>query len=489
MINYNEQQYLNLLQELIDKTNNVSEIRKDRTGVGTVSVFGRTMEFDLSGLKVPLLTTKKVPYEKVLQELYWMFRLGNPDTSYLDENNNKIWHKWSQYEFKYPDLQRKAIWVKNKPFLEYEYYDIKEKGLPVGDFKTEEDKKLVGLWTHMMKRCYKKDHHNYKFYGAKGIFVCSRWHDVKNFVDDVKKLPNWVSKRDNWNLYELDKDYYSSNCYSPSNCLWLHTAENNLYMGKPIEVIDNEGVSTIYFSLSDLENKLNIPGTTVHRWIQKGLSSKCDYKYRKYSEYSFKYIEKEGYSYRLSFTGTIGKMYGQILRDPECDQLRYAIDLLKKNPTSRRAVISVFDPKAVADESKTFEENVMNGKGVLNPCHLNFGQFYINDDNELESMFVQRSADTPVGLPFNLMFYGVFSHLIARSLGIQAKRMVYVVADTHIYSNQIEGVREQLSRVPYECPTISIDENIKDFDDWNDVSQITINNYQHHPFIKFPVAV
>ena len=290
MINYNEQQYLSLLQELVDKADSTSDIRKDRTGVGTISLFGRTMEFDLSDMKVPLLTTKKVPYQRVLEELFWMFRLGNPDTSYLDDNNNNIWKSWTVYNNTYPQ-------------------------------------------------------------------------------------------------------------------------------------------------------------------------------------------------------GTIGKMYGQILRDPECDQLRYVIDLLKKNPTSRRAVISVFDPRVVADESKTFEENVMNGKGVLNPCHLNFGQFYINDDNELESMFIQRSADIPVGLPFNLMFYGVFSHLIARSLGIQAKRMVYVVADTHIYSNQVEGAKEQLPRPPYECPTIIIDENIKDFDDWNDVSQVTINNYQHHPFIKFPVAV
>lgn len=491
MINPNEQQYLNLLQELVDKAKN-TEKRLDRTGVGTYSLFGRTLEFDLTESKIPLLTTKKTPYEKVLQELYWMFRLGNPDTSYLDENNNKIWREWSQYEFKYPDPQRKAGWVQNKPSLEYECYDIKEKGLPVGGFKTEEDKKLAGLWTHMMKRCYKKDHHNYKFYGAKGVFVCSRWHDVKNFVNDVKKLPNWASKRNNWNLYELDKDYYSSNCYSPSNCLWLHTAENNLYNDKPVEVIDNEGVSTIYLSLSDLENKLNIPASIVSRWIHKGLSSKCDYKYRKYFEYSFRYIEKEGYSYRLLFTGTIGPMYGQIIRGKlkdEVDQLKEAIDLLKRSPRSRRALFSSWGAKYAADERLTFKENVEQNKGVLNPCHSLMNQLYINDDNELEMLTFQRSCDIFLGFNWNAPFYATLAHLIARELGIKASRLVYHLGDVHLYSNHLEQAKLQLSRQPYQCPSIVIDKNIKRFDDWEDVKQISLINYQHHSFIKAPVAV
>ena len=91
----NEQQYLNLLQELVDKAEK-NPIRSDRTGVGTWSVFGRTIEFDLTDMKIPLLTTKKINYSNILHELFWMFRLKNQNTDYLDENNVTIWKNGTQ---------------------------------------------------------------------------------------------------------------------------------------------------------------------------------------------------------------------------------------------------------------------------------------------------------------------------------------------------------------------------------------------------------
>ena len=85
-MSFNENQYLKILQELVDKAED-NPIRSDRTGVGTWSVFGRTIEFDLTDMKIPLLTTKKINYSNILHELYWMFRLKNENTDYLDENN------------------------------------------------------------------------------------------------------------------------------------------------------------------------------------------------------------------------------------------------------------------------------------------------------------------------------------------------------------------------------------------------------------------
>ena len=93
-MNSNETQYLNLLRELVDKAEN-TQLRKDRTGVGTYSLFGKSLVFDLTDMKVPILTTKKVPFKTILHELYWMFILNNPDTDYLDDNHVTIWREWS----------------------------------------------------------------------------------------------------------------------------------------------------------------------------------------------------------------------------------------------------------------------------------------------------------------------------------------------------------------------------------------------------------
>ena len=285
----NEQQYLNLLQELVDKADN-NPIRSDRTGVGTWSVFGRTIEFDLTDMKIPLLTTKKMNYSNILHELYWMFRLKNENTDYLDENNVTIWKEW----------------------------------------------------------------------------------------------------------YTLDN--------------------------------------------------------------------------------------KTGKNY-------LGKMYGQILRDESYDQLQYVIDLLKRNPTTRRAVFTLFDPKASADERLSFQANADLGRGVLNNCHALANQFIINDKGNLEFLTFQRSQDLFLGGPYNHAFYATFTHLIAHVLGIKAEKMIYVTGDTHLYSNHLEQAKLQLLRDPYKSPTISIDKSIINFDDWSNINQITLHNYNSHAFIKAPVAV
>ena len=91
----NEHQYLSLLKTLVNKADKDLSIRDDRTGTGTYSLFGTQLDFDLSNMKVPILTTKSVPFKTILHELYWMYILKNPNTNYLDNNNVKIWREWS----------------------------------------------------------------------------------------------------------------------------------------------------------------------------------------------------------------------------------------------------------------------------------------------------------------------------------------------------------------------------------------------------------
>ena len=186
----NEHQYLSLLKTLVNKADKDLSIRDDRTGTGTYSLFGTQLDFDLSNMKVPILTTKFVPFKTILHELYWMYILKNPNTNYLDNNNVKIWREWS------------------------------------------------------------------------------------------------------------------------------------------------------------ISSKNNEP--------------------------------------------TIGEMYGQILRNfkynfydkdshDNFDQIQYVIDLLKNKPNTRRAVFSTFDPRAIADERLSFEQNVNQGRGVLNPCFTKGHYVQLND--------------------------------------------------------------------------------------------------------------
>lgn len=299
MINKNEQQYLNLLKELVDLSDNVDPA-SNRTDVNAYEVFGRTLEFDLSDNKIPLLTTKKINYNHIIHELIWMFIIKNETTSYLEHYNIKIW--------------------------------------------------------------------------------------------------------DNW--------------------------------------------------------KVKIKGT-------------------------------EDYS--------IGEMYGQILRnfkydymnkesDLNVDQLSQVINLLKTNPQTRRAVFTLLDPRAVANENETFESNFESGKGVLNACHGNINQFNINSDGNLEFITYQRSADVFLGLPYNITFYSVFCHMVASILGRKCTKIIYNLGNTHLYENCLQQAKIQLERTPYSSPTLILNSEVKEFDDYT-INDFSVLGYESHPFIKAQVAV
>lgn len=297
MKNSNEHQYLSLLQELVDLSEEQSSL-ENRTDIKAYKVFGRSLEFDLSNNKIPLLTTKKIKFTNIFHELIWMFILKNPDTSYLENNNVKIWDEWK---------------------------------------------------------------------------------------------------------------------------------------------------------------------------VQQGSNS------------------------------TIGEMYGQLLRNYKydylhknspfnVDQLTEVINLLKTNPQTRRAVFTLLDPRAVADEKESFQANVASGRGVLNACHGNINQFDINADGDLEFITYQRSADVFLGLPYNIVFYSAFCHMVAEVLGRKCVKMIYHLGNTHLYENCLSQAKVQLTREPYESPTLILNPNVKDFDSYT-INDFSVYGYKSHSFIKAEVAI
>ena len=187
--------------------------------------------------------------------------------------------------------------------------------------------------------------------------------------------------------------------------------------------------------------------------------------------------------------GDLGPVYGHQWRNwnsDEIDQLTDVIETLKKNPDSRRLLISAWNPSVLPHTSKSFGENVANGKPALPPCHA-FFQFYVAD-GKLSCQLYQRSADIFLGVPFNIASYALFTMMIAQVCGYQPGDFIHTFGDAHIYSNHLEQLELQLSREPRALPKMIINPDVKDiyafkFEDFEVV------NYDPHPHIKAKVAV
>lgn len=162
-------------------------------------------------------------------------------------------------------------------------------------------------------------------------------------------------------------------------------------------------------------------------------------------------------------TGACGKTH--------IDQIQSAIDTIKNNPNSRRIIVSAWN---VADVDRM----------ALPPCHLLF-QFYVVN-GRLDCQLYQRSADVALGVPFNIASYAALMTMVAQECGLVPGVFTHTIGDAHIYLNHVEGLREQLKREPYSKPTLTVAK--KPFGDLK-FEDFKIENYTHHPFIKFKVAV
>lgn len=162
------------------------------------------------------------------------------------------------------------------------------------------------------------------------------------------------------------------------------------------------------------------------------------------------------------------------------DQIAYIIRELKNDPFSRRLFMSAWNPADL--------DNM-----ALPPCHVS-AQFYVEEDDRgrklLSCQMYQRSVDTFLGCPWNIMSYSVLTHLLARICDMHPKELIMCLGDTHIYTNHVDQVKEQLSRNPFPFPKLHIDPSVKT----KPLHEITIKDfalvdYQHHPAITAAMAV
>ena len=187
--------------------------------------------------------------------------------------------------------------------------------------------------------------------------------------------------------------------------------------------------------------------------------------------------------------GELGPIYGAQWRNwnnDGIDQLNDVISSLKENPSSRRMIVTAWNPNIIPNTKKTFSENVKEGKAALPPCHA-FFQFYVAD-NKLSCQMYQRSADVFLGVPFNIASYSLLTYMIAQVCELEVGEFIHTLGDAHIYLNHIEQVDLQLTRDPLELPRLELNPKIKNIEDFK-YEDIEIVDYKFHPPIKGKISI
>lgn len=350
-----DKQYVELLEDILEN----GVVKKDRTGTGTISVFGRTIKHKMSE-GFPLLTTKKVHFKSVATELSWFLK-GRTDLRWLLEHNNTIW---------------------------------------VGD---------------AYKKFYKR-------------------------AEEIKEA------------YE----------------------SGDLLGTQPhIEAMYSDPDKLIILTKKEFIDKIKIDDKFSNEW------------------------------------GNLGPIYGKMWRDWDedtgvlIDQIGELIKNLKENPDSRRLMVSAWNPTYLPfmtlppchygfqcyTKDLTLEERInwyfnKHPEWTMVPTHDFFDSHNV-PRKALSLLWNQRSVDTPLGLPFNIASYGLLLQMLAAEVNMIADELIGNLGDTHIYLNQIDGVKEQIVRDSYDLPELFIDKEKGINCEYEDLK---LQNYVSHPTIKFPLS-
>ena len=190
--------------------------------------------------------------------------------------------------------------------------------------------------------------------------------------------------------------------------------------------------------------------------------------------------------------GDLGPIYGKQWRSWECpdgdtiDQIAEVIEMIKRNPNSRRLIVSGWNPAVLPDEEVSPQANARSGKACLPPCHTLF-QFYVTD-GKLSCQLYQRSADAFLGVPFNIASYALLTMMIAQVTGLEVGEFIHTFGDLHIYRNHAEQVEALLFRAPFPLPTLKINPDVKDINSFV-YEDFNLEDYQHHAPLPAAISV
>jgi thymidylate synthase len=364
------------------------------------------------------------------------------------------------------------------------------------------DQKLYQVWQSILERCYNPDHPAYDDYGGAGVFVHPEWHNFTQFKKDARRLPNWTSKRAEPDAYEIDKDYYQSNCYSSDTCVWVRRAENQWYQNEEVVRVGTpEGDSFIALSGTHAAMLTGEPEGTVSKKLA-GIGN------MESSGHTYDWVSTPpDYNYRLPLP---------------FDQIANLVEQLQENPDSRRLRVDAWKPRVHMKGAPDEDE------AALPPCHTDWQVFTrelsieerhnwaiengheiptigtIYDDaaheayddygvprRALSLKWNQRSVDSFLGLPYNIASYALLTHLLAHQTGMVPETLIFSGGDCHIYRNHVAQVEELLSRTPRtDLPQLKIgrEEPPDDIGDYQ-FEDFSIEGYDAHPKIQAPLAV
>jgi thymidylate synthase len=249
-----------------------------------------------------------------------------------------------------------------------------------------------------------------------------------------------------------------------------------------VQKTDRTGIGTISYFGYQMRFNLNdgFPMVTTKKVHFKSIIYELLWFLR--GETNIKYLKDHGVSIWDEWAdeaGELGPVYGKQWRSwggangETIDQITDTIKQIKNNPDSRRIIVSAWNVAELAEMA-------------LMPCHTLF-QFYVAD-RKLSCQLYQRSADVFLGVPFNIASYALLTMMMAQVCDLEPGDFVHTFGDVHIYNNHLEQVRLQLSRKPYSLPTMKLNSSVKNIFDFS-FEDFSLENYQHHPAIKAPVAV
>jgi thymidylate synthase len=232
--------------------------------------------------------------------------------------------------------------------------------------------------------------------------------------------------------------------------------------------------SELEFFIKGITDKQWLQERNNHIWDQWARPDLAPYGHDEASQAKMKAERDLGPVYGWQWRN-FGAKYVAWDKPPEgqgIDQLQNVVDTLKNNPSDRRMIVSAWNP---------VDKPIMG----LPPCHFCWQVTVVN--NKLNLLWNIRSVDVAIGMPFNIASYALLLHLLAKESGFEEGHLVGFCADTHIYVNHVDGLKEQLDRNPLRLPTIST-ERFKSIFDW-ECRHSYVNDYKYHPKIKFDIAV
>src|SRR5574344_533507 len=251
--------------------------------------------------------------------------------------------------------------------------------------------------------------------------------------------------------------------------------EHNMKDGFPLLTTKKMGYKTIFSELNFF-----IQGMNSKKWLQENKNHIWD---EWCNPQKVPYAHDEATKAKMAAEDDLGLIYGVQWRNFDAypdkgikgtDQLKKLVDTMKTDPTSRRMIVSAWNPNQL-------------DQMALPPCHVGYQVICYPETNTMDLIWCQRSVDTMLGLPYNIASYACLLHLLCLETGYTPGKLIGMLGNVHIYENHIDGAKLQMTRTPHKLPTIRTD-NFTSIFNWK-YTDTTIENYEHDDAIKLEIAV